>query len=240
MSRYVIGCCLFLAISFAGCESQADTIAREIGNLGHTDAAVRAQAAKYLGSVKATQAIPALIRALNDRAEVEMRGPVKLLRGGYPKVYVQNVVAIALYDIGPTTVEPLFAELQRSRSSWLKRGIILSLCYIINKPCHDTRIRSLILDSVRSQNSDVRVVSANRLGAAWLGAQSSQERESIINTLKSALTDSDWYVRSHAVESAEIIGSSDAVSLLKTRLSDEQDSVVKSKIESSLKKLQKK
>ncbi len=113
-----------------------------IRDLGNSDWTVRSQAASALGKIKDPQAVPALIKALQD-----------------PKGYVRRRAASALGEIkDPRAVEPLIHALP-DPESYVRRKAAAALGKF-----NDSRAVEPLVKALRDKESEVRAEAVRSLG----------------------------------------------------------------------------
>ena len=178
-----------------------------LGNILRNDPhfTVRAEAAEALGNIRNRDAVPYLISALSDSNR---------------NVKVSAVVSLG-YLRDREAVEPLISLAGSEEDP----GIVISVLNVLGV-IGDPAARTLLEESLRSDNSRIRQISAQSLGRLRLSDS--------VNVLVNASDDPDRGVRMQAVRALGEIGDERAVRPLRRRLRSEDDREVQVAVAHSL------
>jgi HEAT repeat protein len=207
----------FFTLAVAQDESDASADVREkIKLLESPDANERASAACMLGELRATAAIPALVKLLSDDTPTQRvqcgrgrswRGPMKDLEKSSPGEQAAGALAL----IGAPAVEPLIGVAKSD--DWRVRVNATWALGVIK----DARTVAVVLEALKDQDWRVREKAAWGLGL--------KEDERVAEALGVALHDNAWQVRRQAAWALGLQGDRRSVEALADALRDEQPSV---------------
>jgi HEAT repeat protein len=206
---------LTLAVVQEASDTPAE-VKEKIKLLESPDAQERASAACVLGELRATAAIPALVKLLGDDTPVQRvqcgqgrswHGPMKELEKSSPGEQAAGALAL----IGAPAVEPLIAVVKSD--DWRVRANATWALGVIK----DARTVGAVLESLK--DGDWRV----REKAAWGLGLKNDER--VAEALSAALQDNAWQVRRQAAWALGLQGDRRSVEALAAALRDEQSGV---------------
>lgn len=175
-------------------------------------------AIQALANQRKPETIPALIESLTHHHPIVREAGVQVL-----------------FQLAPDSVEPLIAAFYASKDQGLQAYIIQTLAQIADERSTDLLIEVVGVSVANHCQGNVRRVAARGLGEIGKESKKADLLQKIINKLQWALENpEDWGLRYASAVSLQEIGTKETIIALQKAVSQEQDRVVRLRIETAL------